>query len=210
MRITRVVLTCIFTIALGILAKEEAQKKVRVLILGDSLTEGYGVEKEEAFPALLEIKLNQWQKRFKIINGGSSGSTSASGTSRLKWYGKTNPDWVLLALGSNDGLRGIKIDETRKNIEQAILYCQEHGWKVILTGLQLPPNYGPTYNSAFQKIFPDLAKKYKVPLYPFLLEGVAGEVKLNQADGIHPNALGHVVISQGLFNFLKDLFSPQG
>lgn len=197
--------TNLLVMAWATFAQSPNVKKFKILILGDSLTEGYGVEKEDAFPTRLEIKLNQWQNRFQILNGGSSGSTSASAVKRLKWYGKNEPDLVLLALGSNDGLRGVKPEETLKNVEAAILFCREKKWPVILAGLKVPPNYGAEYGAAFEKIFPTLASRYKLPLIGFLLEGVAGEADLNQADGLHPNEKGHDKIGVHLFQFLKPI-----
>jgi len=197
----------IVCIAISIFAQNTNPTKIKILILGDSLTEGYGVEKDEAFPAVLESKLNLWQNRFQVVNGGSSGSTSASGLKRLKWYEKAKPDIVVLALGSNDGLRGVKVEDTKKNIDATIRYCQEKKWKVILVGLKVPPNYGPEYTKGFQKIFSDLSAEYKIPILPFLLEGVAGETKLNQADGIHPNKMGHEIVAKHLMNFLKPILS---
>jgi acyl-CoA thioesterase-1 len=178
----------------------------KILILGDSLTEGLGVEMEDAFPALLDAKLKAWRPGCcEVVNGGSSGSTSASAVRRLQWYAKTGPDLVVLALGSNDGLRGVKPAETRKNVEAAIRFCRERHWDAALTGLRVPPNYGPEYAAAFARIYPDLAAQYKLPLMPFLLNGVAGEPALNQADGIHPNEKGHRVLADSVFAFLKPL-----
>ncbi|MEO7426019.1 MAG: arylesterase [Fibrobacteria bacterium] len=194
--------------AAWVAAQQAVSKKLTILILGDSLTEGLGVEKEEAFPALLDAKLKKWRPGLQVINGGSSGSTSASGLRRLKWYEKAKPDLVLLALGSNDGLRGVKVEETRKNVEAALLFCREKHWRVVLAGLQVPPNYGPEYAGAFAKIYPDLAAKYQVPIVAFLLAGVAGEPDLNQADGIHPNARGHERIAEYLFHFFQALRNP--
>lgn len=190
-------------------ARQAAQSGYKILILGDSLTEGLGVEKDDAFPARLDGKLKQWRPGIQVINGGSSGSTSASGLRRLQWYQKAKPDLVLLALGSNDGLRGVKVEETRKNVEAALRYCREKHWQVVLAGLKVPPNYGAEYASAFAKIYPDLAAKYKVPLVAFLLEGVAGEPDLNQADGMHPNERGHERIAENLFRFFKTLLADQ-
>ncbi len=202
-----ILLAC-FT-AMG-LAQQAAGKKIKILILGDSLTEGLGVEKEAAFPALLDAKLRQWQDGYQVINGGSSGSTSASGVRRLKWYEKAQPDIVLLALGSNDGLRGVKVEETRKNVEAALQFCRDKHWQVILAGLKVPPNYGPEYAGAFARIYPDLAAKYKLPIVDFLLDGVAGEADMNQTDGIHPNERGHERIAENLFRFFKPMLSAQG
>jgi acyl-CoA thioesterase-1 len=191
--------------AFAALAQQAASKPYKILILGDSLTEG--VEKEDAFPALLEAKLRKWDDGIRVINGGSSGSTSASALRRLKWYEKSDPDMVLLALGSNDGLRGVKVEETRKNVEAALVYCRDRHWQVVLAGLKVPPNYGAEYAGAFEKIYPDLAAKYKAPIVGFLLDGVAGEPGMNQADGIHPNEKGHQRIAENLYRFLQPLLA---
>jgi acyl-CoA thioesterase-1 len=197
----------LFAIALAFGA-EARKTPLKILILGDSLTEGLGVEKEDAFPALLDAKLGAWKAACcQVINGGSSGSTSASAVRRLQWYAKAKPDLVVLALGSNDGLRGMQPEETRKNLEDAIRFCGERHWDVALTGLRVPPNYGSQYASAFARIYPELAAKYKLPLMPFLLAGVAGEPALNQADGIHPNEKGHRILADSLFAYLKPLLA---
>ena len=193
----------LLAIALTVTATSINTAPLNLLILGDSLTEGYGVEKDSAYPALLEQQLKKLNSQYHVINGGASGSTSASALKRLQWYTKANPNWVLLTLGSNDGLRGLPIAETKKNIESAILFAQKQHWKILLAGLKVPPNYGPAYAKDFEKIFSDLAKQYKIPLMPFLLEGVAGEIKLNQNDGIHPNEAGHKIIADHLFAFIK-------
>ena len=192
---------------LAVFAQEAARPKTKILILGDSLTEGYGVEKEDAFPALLDSMLKSWDGRYQVVNGGSSGSTSASGIRRLKWYEKAGPDIVLLALGSNDGLRGVKVEETRRNVEEAILFCRARNWKVMMAGLKVPPNYGAEYAGAFERIYPDLAAKHDLPIVGFLLEGVAGEPGMNLPDGIHPNEAGHQRIAGNLFRFFKPLLS---
>lgn len=194
-------------LALAALAFAANTEPFTILVLGDSLTEGYGVEKEEAFPALLESRLNAAKAgaAVKVVNGGSSGSTSASGVRRLKWYARSAPDLVVLALGSNDGLRGVKVEETRRNVEAAIAFCKEKGWKAVLVGLQVPPNYGPGYVEDFKALYPELAKKHDLPILGFLLEGVAGEAEMNLADGIHPNERGHARIAGNLAAFLKPL-----
>ncbi len=191
--------------ALG-LAAEAGRKPFKILILGDSLTEGYGVEKEDAFPALLAARLAGWRPGCReVVNAGSSRSTSATGVRRLHCYAKASPDLVLLALGSNDGLRGVKPADTRKHVEEAIRFCLGKRWGVALAGLQVPPNYGPDYVAAFAKVYPELAAAHKLPLMPFLLAGVAGEPAMNLADGIHPNEKGHRVIADSLFAFLRPL-----
>ncbi len=199
-----------WVLGLAVLALAAATGKpssYTILILGDSLTEGYGVDKEDAFPALLQARLRAkgWGAGLTVVNGGSSGSTSASGVRRLKWYAKTGPDLVVLALGSNDGLRGVKVEETRRNVEAAIAFCREKGWKTVLTGLQVPPNYGPEYVSAFKGLYPELAKRHGLPILPFLLDGVAGEADMNIADGIHPNERGHARIADNLAEFRAPL-----
>jgi acyl-CoA thioesterase-1 len=197
--------TLLFALSLSLALP--ASSKTVILILGDSLTEGYGVEKEDAYPELLDAQLRKWRDGYQVVNGGSSGSTSAGGVRRLKWYEKLHPDLVILALGSNDGLRGVKPEETRKNVEAAIVFCEQHHFRTVLAGLKVPPNYGPEYASAFEKIFPELAARHKLAFFPFLLDGVAGETEMNQADGIHPNERGHARIAQNLFRFLKPLLS---
>jgi acyl-CoA thioesterase-1 len=176
-----------------------------ILALGDSLTEGYQLSQEEAYPALIEIKLKEKKYDVKVINGGSSGATTASGLKRLDWYLKAKPTILILALGANDGLRGFKISETRKNLEAVIIKAQSRGIRVIIAGMKMPTNYGEPYRTDFEKLFSELAKKYKTALMPFLLEGVAGVPSLNLQDGIHPNPKGQVVISENIMKYLEPL-----
>ncbi|WP_413559583.1 arylesterase [Bdellovibrio sp. HCB209] len=179
-----------------------AQKKL--IVLGDSITEGYGVSKEAAYPALFEKKLHDsGKKEWTIVNAGVSGSTTASGISRMKWLFKSKPDVVFLALGANDGLRGLKVEESQKNLATAIEYAQKEKVEVILGGLYMPPNYGKDYTDKFKKMYEDLAKKYKLTFIPFILDKVAGNPKYNLADGIHPNEEGHKIIADTIFNALK-------
>ncbi|MFV8248192.1 arylesterase [Bdellovibrio bacteriovorus] len=179
-----------------------AQKKL--IVLGDSLTEGYGVAKDAAFPAVLEKKLHEaGKKEWTIINAGVSGSTTASGLSRMKWVFKSKPDVVLLALGANDGLRGLKVEDSEKYLAQSIEYAQSQKVKVILGGLYMPPNYGKDYTEKFKKMYESLAKKYKLTFIPFILDKVAGNPKYNLADGIHPNEEGHKIIADNVFSVLK-------
>ncbi len=187
-------------------AKEAKKIKLsKIVVLGDSLTEGYGVAKGDAFPALLQKKMREnGFPELEIINAGIGGSTSASAPGRLKWLLKGKPDLVILALGGNDGLRGFDLKTTEKNLVQTIEYAQSKNVKIILAGMQIPPNYGKKYTKDFKNMFPRIAKKMKVDLIPFLLEGVGGERELNLPDGIHPNEDGHIVITETLFKFLKD------
>jgi acyl-CoA thioesterase-1 len=174
-----------------------AADEVTVLCLGDSLTDGYGVPRAEAWPALLEKELKSSAlPQVKIINAGISGSTTASGPSRLKWYlkGGKKPAAMILQLGPNDGLRGLDLGSSRKNLREVIKIAKASGVKVLLAGMRIPPNYGAKYTEDFQRMYTELAKSEGVALIPFFLEGVAGERSLNQADGIHPNAAGHKVV----------------
>ena len=184
-----------------------AQTKVplrQLVIIGDSLTEGYGVSKDSAFPQLLEKKLNQKSQDWQVINSGVSGSTTASALSRVRWMLKNKPDLVLIILGANDGLRGLKTEQSEKNLAEAIELAQKSHVKVILGGLYMPPNYGKEYSQQFKTMYSHLAKKYKVYLVPFILEKVAGDPKLNQADGIHPNEEGHKIVATTIYNSIKD------
>lgn len=181
-------------------------EKPTILFYGDSLTAGYGLSAQEAFPALTEAELNKSGKKVKVINGGLSGETSAGGLARIDWTLKQNIDVFILELGANDGLRGLPLDQTKKNLQEIItkVKAKYPNVKIILTGMMVPPNMGKEYSDGFKKIYPELASKNRLPLYPFLLEGVAGNEKLNQADGIHPNREGHKIIAKKLALFLKD------
>ncbi|MBL7670437.1 MAG: arylesterase [Bdellovibrionaceae bacterium] len=176
----------------------------KLIVLGDSLTEGYGVSKDSAFPTILEEKLKASGKNWTVINAGVTGSTTASAVSRLKWLLRAKPDAVLVILGGNDGLRGIKVPESQKNLSAAIELIQKEKKKVILGGLYMPPNYGLEYTAQFRKMYADLAKKYSVPLIPFILDKVAGDPNYNQSDGIHPNEKGHKIIAETIFSSLKE------
>jgi len=174
-----------------------------ILFLGDSLTEGYQLSKEEAYPALIEKQLKAKHKDLKVINGGVSGATSASGLKRMDWYLKAKPDIMVLVLGANDGLRGLKVDQTEKNLSSVIEKAQERNIKVILGGMQMPTNMGLSYRKAFQEMYPKLAKKYSIKLIPFILEGVGGIPELNLPDGIHPNPKGHEVMAKNVLKVLE-------
>jgi acyl-CoA thioesterase-1 len=174
-----------------------------ILFLGDSLTEGYQLSKEEAYPALIEKHLKKTHKEIKIINGGVSGATSASGLKRMDWYLKAKPEIMVLVLGANDGLRGLKIDQTERNLSSVIEKAKERNIKVILGGMQMPTNMGVSYRKEFQEIYPKLAKKYSIKLIPFILEGVGGVPSLNLPDGIHPNPKGHEVMAKNVLKVLE-------
>jgi acyl-CoA thioesterase-1 len=185
-----------------------------IICLGDSLTEGYGVAKDAAYPALLEkdLKKSGWPA-VQVINAGISGSTTASGLGRLRWQLKAfekylsekRPLVLILALGANDGLRGLDLDQTKSNLQSIIDLARKHKIKVLLAGMQIPPNYGADYAKKFKHIFTDLSKNPDVTLLPFLLEGVAANPQLNQADGIHPNEKGHKIIAATVRQYLEPL-----
>ncbi len=173
-----------------------------ILILGDSLTEGEGVNEEEAFPKLVEDILIKKHK-VKIINGGISGATSASGLQRLKWHLKKKVDILALELGANDGLRGLDLNKTKQNLKSIIAIAKEKNVKVLMLGVLMPPNYGVEYTSKFKKMYEDIVKEEKIPFLPFVLEGVAGVSKYNLSDGIHPNPAGHKLIAERVATFLE-------
>jgi len=174
-----------------------------VLMLGDSLTEGTGVEKTKAYPYLVEQKLKaQGFLAIKVINAGVSGSTTASALSRLTWYLRDRPDILLLALGANDGLRGLPTLQIKHNLAETIELALSKGIRVVLAGMKMPPNYGEDYTLKYEKVFLELAKEYGILFIPFLLEGVAGDPKLNLPDGIHPNERGHQIISELVYKTL--------
>lgn len=178
---------------------------IKVLFLGDSITAGLGVEQDQAYPFLVDQLLKEKGiPNIAVINAGISGSTTASAPSRLKWHLKAHPQILFLALGANDGLRGLSTDQMRLNLDRTIALALEHHITVILAGMEIPPNYGPGYTAAFRQVFKELAEKHPVKFVPFLLEGVGGVAGLNQADGIHPNARGHEVIAQTVLPFILE------
>ena len=180
-----------------------AAEPIQVVCLGDSLTEGYGVAAEEAYPARVERRLHaEGRTQVRLVNAGISGSTSASGLARLRWQLRADPQILLLALGANDGLRGFDLQVTRRNLSQVIRHAQDSGLLVLLAGMKLPPNYGPDYAREFERMFPSLAEEHSVALIPFLLEGVAGDPALNLPDGIHPNAEGHARVAETVYRYL--------
>lgn len=171
-------------------ANDTPETVTRLLVLGDSLAAGYGLAPEEAFPAQLEKALQQAGYQVSVINAGVSGDTTAGGLSRLSWTMSSDPQLVIVELGGNDALRGLPPEETRANLDAILEYLTSSGVKVILAGMRSPLNLGKDYTTAFDRIYPQLASKYQVAFYPFFLEGVALDAKLNQPDGIHPNAAG--------------------
>jgi acyl-CoA thioesterase-1 len=166
-----------------------------ILDFGDSLTAGFGLPAGQAFPVQLQMWLHERGIEVRVVNAGVSGDTTAGGLARLDWALADKPDLVILALGANDALRGIEPSTVRDNLDQMIRKIEAGGsTKVLLLGMQAPPNWGEEYKRAFDRIFPELARRYHLPLYPFFLEGVAMKPELNQADGLHPNERGVAVL----------------
>lgn len=174
-----------------------------VVFIGDSLTEGYSLAKSAAYPSLIEARLKSHLPEAKVINGGVSGATSQSAPSQMRWYLRTKPDLVVLALGANDGLRGLPVTQMKKNLSNAIKLAQEQKVPVILAGMQMPPNYGPGFRKEFAQAFPELAKSYKIDLIPFLLKDVAAIDSLNLPDKIHPNEAGHKIMAETVWPYVK-------
>lgn len=176
-----------------------------ILCLGDSITAGYGLEPEQSYPALLQKKIDAQSGNFRVVNAGQSGDTSASGLGRLDWLLKNRVDVLVLELGGNDGLRGLPVETTRKNL-QAIIDRTKMKYphaKVILAGMKVPPNMGRDYGDKFEAIFRDLAKRNKAELIPFVLEGVGGVRELNLPDGIHPTAKGQEIVAKNVWKALE-------
>ena len=174
-----------------------------ILFLGDSLSEGIGLDEEQSFPRLVERNLKSKKYDVVVTNGGVSGSTSASGLTRLKWHLKKPTDILVLELGANDGLRGLKLEETKKNLTAIIKMAQEKKIKVLLLGLLMPPNYGKKYTEEFEAMYKNIAKTQKVPLHPFILKDVAGKTDLNLPDGVHPNAKGQELVAKTVTEFVE-------
>ncbi len=183
------------------------EDRPRIVAFGDSLTSGLGVAQEEAYPAQLQRRLDAAGYRYRVINAGVSGETTAGGVRRVEWVLNSRPAIVVLELGANDGLRGIDLADTRANLETIIQRLQTAGVTVVLAGMKLPPNYGKDYTARFAALYPELAKKYRVSLMPFFLEGVAAREALNQADGIHPTEAGYRMIVENLFTTLQPLLT---
>ncbi len=193
-----------FVLSLLIVAARAAEPPVLVC-LGDSLTAGRGLTPEEAFPALLQKKLRADALPWRVVNAGISGDTTAGGLRRIEWVLKAKPRAVLIALGANDGLRGVPVAEATANLDAIVVRLQKAQVAVFLAGMRLPVNYGEDYRTAFDAMFPTLAKQRQIPLLPFLLEGVAMVPDLNQADGIHPTAVGQQRVADHVYAFVKPL-----
>jgi acyl-CoA thioesterase-1 len=192
-------------LAMAVVLPAEAAEPTKVLAFGDSLTAGYGLPEADSFTAQLEQALDARGTEVTIINGGVSGDTSAGGRDRLDWALGDAPQLVLLELGANDGLRGLDPAATRDNLDAVLATLHERGVPVLLLGMVAPPNLGPDYGAAFDAIYPELARKWDVPLYPFFLDGVAADPALNQPDGMHPNREGVARIVEKLAPVVEEV-----
>ena len=188
------------------IAKERSEKKL-ILFFGNSLTAGYGIEEEDAFPALIQEKIDSLSLDYRVINGGLSGETTASGSNRVDWFLEERPDIFVLELGANDGLRGIPLNETKKNLELIIDKVKEKypETEVLLAGMQIPPNMGQEYTNSFRQMYTEISNEKDVTLIPFLLEGVAGDPALNLPDGIHPTEEGHKIVAENIWENIAPL-----
>ena len=179
------------------------------MVLGDSIAAGFGVDPDESFPAVLQRKVDEGGYNYRVINAGVSGDTTAGGLSRINWLLKQNIDILLIELGGNDGLRGLNPDNTRSNLVKIIerVRARNPETRVVLAGMQMPPNMGADYTRKFALVFPEVAQQTKATLIPFILEGVGGKLELNQPDRIHPNPEGHRMVAANAWKVLEPLLT---
>jgi acyl-CoA thioesterase-1 len=180
-----------------------------VVFLGDSLTTGLGLAEEQAFPAVVGERLAEGGVRVRVVNAGVSGDTTAGGLRRLAWVLRQKPDVVVVGLGANDGLRGLPLAETERNLREIVRRARQAGARVVLLGMRLPPNYGPDYAEGFAVMYPRLARELDVPFVPFLLAGVGGDPDLNLPDGIHPNVEGQKRVAENVLPILRQVLAER-
>jgi|KBSMisStandDraft_5_1062788.scaffolds.fasta_scaffold75725_2 acyl-CoA thioesterase-1 len=181
----------------------------RIVVLGDSLTAGLGLSPQESYPTLLQQKLDAGGFHYDVVNAGVSGDTSAGGLSRLDWALEGDVRVLIVALGGNDALRALPPDELKQNLSRIIERAQARHIRVLLAGMEAPPNFGRDYIVTFHQVYPALARQYQIPLVPFLLDGVAANPALNQRDGIHPTAEGARLVADTVWTALKPLVEEQ-
>lgn len=201
----RIVQLLFLASALNVIAAEPKT----ILVLGDSIAAGYGLDPEEAFPALLKEKIQAAGLGYKVVNAGLSGDTTAGGLRRISWLLRQPVDVLLLELGGNDGLRGIDPDETEKNLQGIVEKVRQKNPKtvVVIAGMQMPENMGKDYTVRFREVFPRVARENNATLIPFLLDGVGGKADLNQPDRIHPTAEGHRIIAATIWKVLQPVLA---
>ncbi|BAO56344.1 arylesterase precursor [Nonlabens marinus S1-08] len=189
-----------------------ASSNATILFFGDSITAGYGLDDtNDAFPGIIQTKIDSLGWNYEVVNSGLSGETTAGGRSRIEWILNQEIDVFVLELGANDGLRGVPLSETRGNLQAIIdaVKTKSPQTKIVLAGMQLPPNMGQAYTNEFKSIFIELAEQNDIALIPFILENVGGIASLNQADGIHPNVEGHKIVAENVWDVLKDVIEPE-
>ncbi len=194
-----------FTIFTGL--SVVAQEKKTILFFGDSIAAGYGIEPQQAFPAIIQNKIDSAGLNYEVINGGLSGETSAGGLRRIDWVLQRDIDIIVLELGGNDGLRGIDLSSTKENLQQIIdkAKAKNPDVEIILAGMQVPPNLGTDYTQEFQNLYPELAKENNLILIPLILDKVGGKDEYMQPDQIHPNVQGHKVVAETVWDVLSNL-----
>jgi len=176
-----------------------------LVVLGDSLTAGLGLDTDQAFPALLEQGLRAEGSELSVVNAGVSGDTTAAGLSRAEWSLEGDVRVLIVALGGNDGLRGLPVEQMKRNLDEIVSLAERRGIAVLLAGMEAPPNFGATYTAQFRNVFQELAREHDIAFMPFLLAGVAGDPTLNQADQIHPNAQGAAIVAERVRQALEPL-----
>lgn len=186
-------------------ASRTEDERPKIACLGDSLTAGLGLLETQSYPSLLQKKIDAEGFEYEVVNAGVSGDTSAGGLRRLDWVLQEDVRVLILSLGANDGLRGLSVAEMRHNLAQIIEKARDRHVLVILAGMEAPPNYGAEYATSFRGAYRDLAREYRVPFIPFLLDKVAGEASLNQADGIHPNPAGAAIVADTVWSVLQPM-----
>jgi acyl-CoA thioesterase-1 len=185
-----------------------AAPRPRIVVLGDSLTAGLGLEPGQAYPALLQKRLDAAGLTYEVVNAGVSGDTSAGGLRRVDWALDGDVKILVVALGGNDALRGLPVEQLRENLTTIVERANARGIKVILAGMEAPPNFGPAYTASFRQTYRDVARQHRAILVPFLLDGVAGLPELNQGDGIHPTAAGAEKVAETVWRALRPIVSP--
>lgn len=203
LKVTFFIIAAFFSISLN------AQDQKTILFFGDSITAGYGLSEEEAFPAIIKQKIDSLNLNYNVVNSGLSGETTAGGLRRIDWVLQQHVDIFVLELGGNDGLRGIDPENSKQNLQGIINKVSETypNAEILLTGMEAPPNMGQTYTSRFRDIYTELSNTNSVEFMPFILEGVAGNSDLNQPDGIHPTAEGHRRVAEDLWEYLQPMLS---
>lgn len=207
----KAILLAMFLLLAAMPAMPAGEQKT-ALVLGDSLAAGLGVAREEAYPALLQKKIAAAGLPFLVVDAGVSGDTTADGLGRIDWLLQRKIDVLIVELGGNDGLRGIPVSTIQSNLQGIIDRARKKypDVKILIAGMKMPANMGPDYAQAFAAVFPEVARKNHAALVPFLLEGVGGDPRLNQADGIHPTAEGHRIVAENVWKVLKPLLESGG